>query len=129
MKRLLLVDDDDDFREIVCDALVYSGYDIVGVEGGVAALAWLSSNAPPDLILLDLMMPGMGGAELKERLDRAPAYASVPVLVLSGDTRLAERTAAMGAAGWICKPVTLHDLLARIEAQLAAGQDGAARGA
>jgi DNA-binding response OmpR family regulator len=118
VKRLLLVDDDDDFREIVCDALMYSGYDVLGIDSGPAALAWLSSNRPPDLILLDLMMPGMSGAELKQRLDNVPAYASVPVLVLSGDTRLAERSAAMGAAGWICKPVTLIELLSRIEAHL-----------
>ena len=123
MKRLLLVDDDDDFREILAVALDFSGYEISGVEGGTEALAWLADHPLPDLILIDLMMPGMSGAELKARLDGAAAYAAVPVLVLSGDTRLAEHAKAMGAAGWLAKPVALHDLIARIEALLWSGGD------
>lgn len=116
MRRLLLVDDDDDFRELLVDALGFSGFAIVGVDGGPAALAWLAIHPVPDLILIDLMMPGMSGAELKAEIDRAPAHASIPVLVLSGDTRLAEQAAAMGAAGWIAKPVTVSELVARIDA-------------
>ncbi len=60
------------------------------------------------------MMPGMGGAELKARLDRDPALFAVPVLVISGDTRLAEQAAAMGAAGWISKPAPMDSLLRTI---------------
>ncbi len=111
MKRVLLVDDDDDLREALCDVLHLGGYEVAGAAGGPAAIAWLAAHDAPDLILVDLMMPGMSGAELKARLDRDPRLAAVPVLVISGDTRLAEQARAMGAAGWISKPTPMDALL------------------
>ena len=108
MKRVLLVDDDDDLREALCDILVFAGYEVVGVGSGPDALRWLEDHRP-DLIVLDLMMPGMTGAEVVERMDGAAR--AVPVLVLSGDTRLAEQAAALGAAGWISKPASMDALL------------------
>jgi CheY-like chemotaxis protein len=111
MKRVLLVDDDDDLREALSDLLAVGGYDVVSVPGGGEALAWLGRNPRPDLILLDLMMPGMTGAELKARLDRDPCLGGVPVVVLSGDTRVAEQALAIGAADWIAKPSSMVALL------------------
>jgi CheY-like chemotaxis protein len=111
VKRVLLVDDDDDLREALCDVLAFGGYDVTGAANGPAAITWIAAHGAPDLILVDLMMPGMGGAELKARLDRDPALKAVPVLVISGDTRLAEQAAAMGAVGWISKPTPMDSLL------------------
>jgi CheY-like chemotaxis protein len=114
VKRVLLVDDDDDLREVLGAVLIHGGYETFLAHGGPEALAWLRENGPPDLFVLDLMMPHMSGAELKAILDRDPALASVPVLVLSGDTRVAEQAAAMGAVGWLNKPVEIPTLLAVI---------------
>jgi CheY-like chemotaxis protein len=106
-----LVDDDDDLREAFCDVLAFGGCDVTGVAGGAEALAWLKGSGRPNLILLDLMMPGMTGAELKARLDVDPALRTIPVVVLSGDTRLADQAVRMGAVGWISKPVSMDTLL------------------
>ena len=111
MKRVLLVDDDDDLREALCDVLAFGGYEVTGAAGGCEAMRWLGAHGAPDLILVDLMMPGMSGAELKSRIDCDPALAAVPVVVISGDTRLADQAAAMGAAGWISKPAPMDSLL------------------
>jgi CheY-like chemotaxis protein len=115
VKRVLLVDDDDDLREALCALLEFGGYQVAGAASGGEALAWLAANPVPDLIVLDLMMPEMTGPELKGRLDRMPALHAVPVLVLSGDTRLPEQAAAMGAAGWISKPAPIEVLLGAVE--------------
>lgn len=123
MKRVLLVDDDDDLREALCDVLAFGGYEVTGAPDGPTALAWLTAHGAPDLILVDLMMPGMSGAELKGRIDRDPACAAVPVLVVSGDTRLAEQARAMGAAGWISKPTPIDAFLRTVAWHL----DGGAR--
>jgi CheY-like chemotaxis protein len=114
VKRVLLVDDDDDLREALRDLLAFGGYDVADAASGAEALAWLAANGAPDLILLDLMMPDMTGAELKAKLDAVPCLQDIPVLVLSGDTRLAEQAAAMGAAGWICKPTPMDALLGAV---------------
>jgi CheY-like chemotaxis protein len=121
MKRLLLIDDDDDFREILCDALAFGGYEITCAASGHAALEWLARHGAPDLILLDLMMPRMSGSEVKSRLDADPALRGVPVVLLSGDTHLAELGRAMGAAAWISKPTTLEKLTAVIEHHIGPG--------
>jgi two-component system response regulator MprA len=114
VKRVLLVDDDDDLRDALGDVIAHAGYDVALAADGLEALAWLRLSGPPALIVLDLMMPAMSGAEVKALLDGDPALAHVPVLVLSGDTRVAEQAAAMGAAGWLGKPVEITTLLATI---------------
>jgi CheY-like chemotaxis protein len=114
VKQVLLVDDDDDLREVLADVIAYGGYAVATAEGGSQALSWLRRNGRADLIVLDLMMPAMSGPEVKARLDGDPALAGIPVLVLSGDTRVAEQAAAMGAAGWLGKPVEIATLLAAL---------------
>jgi CheY-like chemotaxis protein len=111
VKRVLLVDDDDDLREALATLLALGGYDVEGAASGAEALAWLRCHVRPDIILLDLMMPGMTGAELKGRLDSDARLCAIPVVVLSGDTRVADQAAAMGAAGWVVKPASFDTLV------------------
>jgi CheY-like chemotaxis protein len=87
-RTVLLVDDDGEFRHALADALRAEGHDVIDVRSGEAALAVLDHAAdtrarPPDLVVLDLLMPGIGGVEVVRRL-RKSAWAETPVVVVTG---------------------------------------------
>ena len=112
---LLIVDDDPDIREILVIILEMQGYRVVAATDGADALAKLrGADCPcPCLILLDLMMPGMNGAQFRAEQVNDPALASIPVVVLSGDGRTAEKADLMDLE-WLKKPVEFDALLAMI---------------
>lgn len=88
-RTVLLADDDEDFRVALAEALDDHGYDVVAVPSGAAALAALEHAAnggtrPPDLLVLDLLMPGMSGNEVLQKLRKSPRWARLPVLVVTG---------------------------------------------
>ena len=113
--NVLLVEDDDDIREIIQDALERRGYDIVAVEDGREALDHLQSDrAKPSLILLDMTMPTMSGWEFLQEQAKVPAIAGIPVVVLSAMTNLDKQPAAQHWAGVLTKPVTLESLLSTV---------------
>ena len=112
MKRtILVVDDDVDLRDTVCTALADEGYDTEAASNGADALDSLRAGAPPDLIILDLMMPGMDGWAFREAQKRDPRLAPIPVLVISASRRLDEPALD---ARYIRKPMDLDVLLATI---------------
>lgn len=80
---VMVVDDDEDWRELVVQFLSDAGFDVVGARHGREALAWIRGGLEPDLIVLDLEMPVMTGWELRRELLRDPELAGVPVLVAS----------------------------------------------
>jgi CheY-like chemotaxis protein len=83
-KTILLVDDNDDARDLVGTVLRHDGYEVREAENGQDALDQLEAMAePPCLLLLDMMMPVMGGEELLEILSKRHEYSSLPVVVLS----------------------------------------------
>jgi len=82
-EHILVVEDDRDLRESLCDALRLEGYDVVCVEHGEAALRHLNSGARPCVILLDLMMPVMDGWTLRREIQKDQALASIPVVVMT----------------------------------------------
>ncbi len=112
-KLVLVVEDDMTFRRDICDLLEESGYSAVAASDGRDAIAWLSSNtaARPRLILLDLDMPGMSGAELHAWLQRQSRLAEIPVLIVSGLPDASEVAARLHAAGVLSKPFLPDDLL------------------
>ena len=113
--NVLLVEDDDDIREIIQDALERRGYEIVAVEDGREALDHLrSERAKPALILLDMTMPTMSGWEFLQEQAKLPAIAQIPVVVLSAMTNLDKQPAAEQWAGVLTKPVTLESLLSTV---------------
>lgn len=86
---VLVVDDDEDFRAALREALEDDGCDVLEVRSGEAAIAMLEQAAkararPPDLIVLDLLMPRMSGIEVLQRLRKSPLWARLPVLVVTG---------------------------------------------
>src|SRR4051794_5777408 len=84
-RPVLVVDDDDDLREMIGIALGEKGYSAVGIGSGVAALEWLRVTPAPALVLLDLKMPRLGGTSVLRALRSDPATARIPVVVISGD--------------------------------------------
>jgi CheY-like chemotaxis protein len=84
MTTILLVDDDEDIRELTAEILRESGYDVVEAEDGQRALAALAAMAtPPALVLLDLIMPVMTGQQMLHEMRAIPRLANVPVVALT----------------------------------------------
>jgi CheY-like chemotaxis protein len=80
---VLIVEDDDDLREMMAQLLSLEGYQAAAVTNGQEALEYLRQGTAPDLILLDMMMPVMDGWEFRRRQKSDPSMAEVPVIVLS----------------------------------------------
>ncbi len=114
-KRVLVVDDDRDIRETMLDVLNEEGFDATGAAHGGEALAALVTGPLPCLIFLDLMMPVMDGRAFREQQLRDVALARIPVVVISAH-RGADDATALGAAGFLSKPLRILDLLGAIEA-------------
>jgi CheY-like chemotaxis protein len=101
---LLLVDDDDALAEMYALQLTASGFLVTTARSGVEALA-LVNDVLPDLIYLDLGLPGMTGLEVLERLRGAPNTAGVPVVILTNfsEPEMMERGKALGAQDYLVK--------------------------
>jgi CheY-like chemotaxis protein len=81
--RILLVEDDTGIRETVVECLASEGYAVDAVANGADALAWLGREPPPDLVVLDLVMPVMNGAELLGRIRADARIADLPVVLMT----------------------------------------------
>jgi CheY-like chemotaxis protein len=106
--RILLVEDDAGIRDSVAECLELEGYAVSAVSNGSDAIAWLSREAPPDLLIVDLVMPVMGGSELLARVRADPRLAEVRALLMTA----AMPSASMPAAdATLPKPFELDALL------------------
>jgi CheY-like chemotaxis protein len=112
---ILLVEDDHDVREALGETLSDRGYDVQTATDGQDALRVLRGGLRPRLILLDLMMPRMSGAEFRVVQQADPELASLPVVLLSADGRMEEKAQALGVNGAIRKPIDLDELFATID--------------
>jgi signal transduction histidine kinase/DNA-binding response OmpR family regulator len=116
-RKVLVVDDDKDIRTVITEILDQSGYEVFTAASGQQGLD-LAGQIHPDLIVLDLMMPGMDGWTVLTKLQHKPALADIPVIILSGASGL-EMAMSLGAAAVLFKPVDANQLTAEIAAQLA----------
>lgn len=125
--KILIVDDDEDLRLLACVALKKSGHDVSEAPGGAEALAMIERN-PPDLLVLDLMMPPPDGIEVLRTLRSRPQTASLPVIILTakGDEASTRLSFDVGATDFLSKPFTPPQLDARVRTCFARAA-GAAR--
>ena len=118
-RRILLADDNADMRAYVRRLLVQRGYEVEAVADGLAALR-AARQRKPDLVLTDVMMPGLDGFGLLRELRADPALAENPVIVLSARAGEEARIEGMqaGADDYLIKPFSARELLARVESHL-----------
>ncbi len=119
-KRVLLVDDEDDIREVASVSLsLLGGYTVTTVGSGAEAVEAAAAD-PPDAIVLDVMMPGMDGPATLLALRAQPSTAAVPIVFLTAKVQATdrERLEGLGAAGVVTKPFDPTTLSAEIAAVL-----------
>ena len=114
-KRILIVEDDPSARKVLHARLRVHNYDAVPVADAITAFAEIRKR-PPDLILLDLGLPGGGGLNLMQRLQSIPALAVIPIVVLSARERTAIEGEVLdaGAEAFFQKPENPEELLKKI---------------
>jgi two-component system phosphate regulon response regulator PhoB len=115
MPKILIVEDDPDIRELLRFNLEKAGYNLYLAEDGEKALALARKHAP-DLILLDLMLPGVDGLEVCRTLKRDPDTEPVPIIMITAKGEEMDRVVGLelGADDYIVKPFSIREVLLRI---------------
>ena len=121
---VLIVDDVPDNLSLLHDALDEAGYTVLVATHGEAALQ-RASQALPDIVLLDAMMPGMDGFEVARRLKALPATAHIPIIFMTGLTETEHLEAALAAGGvdYVTKPIKPREVMARMVRHLQGARD------
>ncbi len=119
--KILVVDDKDFVRQLMAAALGLKGYQVLLAADGREALD-LARRERPDLVLLDLIMPGCDGFEVLRDLRSSPETAAIPVVIMSARADLDPRALPPGAADCLFKPFDLDFMEAMVERHLAAGR-------
>jgi CheY-like chemotaxis protein len=112
---VLIVEDDDDVRHSLSEVLMAEGFGVAEARHGAEALERLRIGPPPQLILLDLMMPVMNGWEFRDAQRAVPEWAAIPTLILSAVPEARQDARRLGAEGYLIKPVDLPLLLSAVE--------------
>jgi two-component system phosphate regulon response regulator PhoB len=120
MTAILIADDDPDIRDLVAFKLEQAGFDVTAVDNGSAALAAARSE-PPDLAVLDVMMPGMSGIDVCRELRGDQRTAALPIILLTARAQETDVEAGFGAGAddYVIKPFSPRELVSRVEAVLA----------
>jgi two-component system cell cycle response regulator DivK len=116
-KRVLVVEDTEDNRRIIRDLLTNAGYELIEASDGLSGVAMAARHAP-DLILMDIQLPGLDGYEATRRIKAQSKLSRIPVIAvtsyaLSGDEAKAR---AAGCDAYIAKPFSSRQLLAQVRA-------------
>ena len=115
--KILIVEDEEQIASFLRRGLSYEGYEVETAADGASALA-KARDARPDLVVLDLMLPGMDGLEVCRRL--RTAHSSLPILILTARDSVSDRVQGLdaGSDDYMVKPFALAELLARVRALL-----------
>jgi two-component system cell cycle response regulator DivK len=118
-KRILVIEDQEDNRQIMRDLLTSAGYEMIEAVDGEQGVA-LAAEHKPDLILMDIQLPVLDGYEATRRIKAQPALAAIPIIAvtsyaLSGDD---QKAFAAGCDGYVTKPFSPRQLLAKIREHL-----------
>lgn len=116
MKKVLVVDDEPDILRVVSFRLKKSGYDVFIANNGKAALDLISGNKP-DLILLDLRMPVMGGEEVCMIIKNDETLKNIPIILLTASTgeKVSEKAKELGMNDYLVKPFDSDILLRKVQ--------------
>ncbi len=123
--QILVVDDDTEILDLLSRGLKFEGYDVKTAAEGATALTYFKQEAP-DLVLLDVMMPGMNGIEVCREMRKVR---DTPILMLTAKDAVSDKVAGLdsGADDYIVKPFVFEELLARVRAQLRRTMPGEAQ--
>ncbi len=119
MASILLVEDEADLRQVLAFNLQHAGHDVALASDGLAALAMVKERKP-DLIILDLMLPGLPGAEVCRTVKADPTTREIPLLMLTAKSEEIDRVVGfeLGADDYVAKPFSIRELVLRIQAIL-----------
>ena len=114
-KRILVIEDTEDNRQIIRDLMTSVGYELIEAVDGIEGVA-AAEREKPDLILMDIQLPGIDGYEATRRIRAIPEMAKVPIIAvtsyaLSGDEA---KTREAGCDGYVAKPFSPRQLLAKV---------------
>jgi twitching motility two-component system response regulator PilH len=120
MALVLIVDDSPTEQHVFCKALERHGYDTVVASDGEEAIG-AAQQMRPDVIVMDVVMPGMNGFQATRRLSKDPATANIPVVIVSSKGQETDRIWGLrqGASQYLVKPVESNELVAAVEAAMA----------
>lgn len=121
--NILLVDDDRLILSTLKDGLTAAGYVVSGCESVDEAITWLSNHEAPDLILLDMRMPGRSGIELANHLKETKNPIPFMMLTAFGDDETIAEVSAAGAIGYLVKPVSIAQIIPAIKTAIARAGD------
>ncbi|GAB4231373.1 MAG: response regulator [Stanieria sp.] len=113
MKTILVVEDTQSERQMISALLSHAGFNVVVAENAQAGWNWLTSNAPPNLILLDIIMPGESGLDLCRKIRSEEKLAKIPILFCSSKSEDFDRFWALRQGGneYITKPYVPQQLI------------------
>jgi len=124
MNKILIVEDEDALRELIAFNLTKAGYDVIESENANDALIFIE-EITPDLIILDVMMPGLKGTQLLQLLKRSPKFSNIPVIIISARSSESDIVEGLelGADDYITKPFSMKVLIAKIKILLRKKQE------
>jgi two-component system, OmpR family, phosphate regulon response regulator PhoB len=119
MARILVVEDEEDIRQILAYNLGQAGHEVLTADRGATALDLLRKE-PPELVLLDLMLPDISGLEICRHLKSDPALRAIPVIMLTARSEEIDRVVGfeLGADDYVVKPFSVRELVLRVQAVL-----------